>query len=46
MLCVPTIPTFYTVAELEADPITPNSNLGTYTNFVNLLDAVRHRRPD
>lgn len=38
MLCVPTIPTFYTVADLEADPVTPNSNLGTYTNFVNLLD--------
>lgn len=38
MLCVPTIPTFQTVADLEADPITPNSNLGTYTNFVNLLD--------
>ncbi len=38
MLCVPTIPTFYSLADLEADPITPNSNLGTYTNFVNLLD--------
>lgn len=38
LLCVPTIPTFYTCADLEADPITPNSNLGTYTNFVNLLD--------
>jgi allophanate hydrolase len=38
MLCVPTIPTFATCAELEADPVTPNSNLGTYTNFVNLLD--------
>ncbi|SLN15315.1 allophanate hydrolase [Roseisalinus antarcticus] len=38
MLCVPTIPRFYSVADLEADPITPNSNLGTYTNFVNLLD--------
>ncbi len=38
MLCVPTIPTFYSVADLEADPVTPNSNLGTYTNFVNLLD--------
>ncbi|MEQ8442562.1 MAG: allophanate hydrolase [Alphaproteobacteria bacterium] len=38
MLCVPTIPTFYTLADLKADPITPNSNLGTYTNFVNLLD--------
>lgn len=38
MLCVPTIPTFYSVADLEADPITPNSNFGTYTNFVNLMD--------
>lgn len=38
MLAVPTIPTFYTCAELAADPVTPNSNLGTYTNFVNLLD--------
>lgn len=38
LLCVPTIPTFYSVADLEADPITPNSRLGTYTNFVNLLD--------
>lgn len=38
MLCVPTIPTFTTRADLDADPITPNSNLGTYTNFVNLLD--------
>ncbi|MEM1360925.1 MAG: allophanate hydrolase [Pseudomonadota bacterium] len=38
LLAVPTIPTFYSVADLEADPITPNSNLGTYTNFVNLMD--------
>lgn len=38
LLCVPTIPTFYSVADLEADPVEPNSNLGTYTNFVNLLD--------
>ena len=38
MLCVPSIPTFYSVNELIDDPITPNSNLGTYTNFVNLLD--------
>jgi allophanate hydrolase len=38
LLAVPTIPTFYTVADLAADPVTPNSNLGTYTNFVNLLD--------
>ncbi|MFT4916374.1 MAG: allophanate hydrolase, partial [Yoonia sp.] len=38
MMCVPTIPTFYSVVDLEADPVTPNSNNGTYTNFVNLLD--------
>lgn len=38
LLCVPTVPTFYSVADLEADPVTPNSNNGTYTNFVNLLD--------
>ncbi|MCR9073464.1 MAG: allophanate hydrolase [Alphaproteobacteria bacterium] len=37
MLCVPSIPTFATVAELQADPIGPNTRLGTYTNFVNLL---------
>jgi allophanate hydrolase len=38
LLCVPTIPTFYTVRDLQDDPVTPNSNFGTYTNFVNLLD--------
>lgn len=38
MLCVPTIPTFYTVQDLIDDPVTPNSNFGTYTNFVNLLN--------
>lgn len=38
MLAVPSIPTFYTCEDLAADPVTPNSNLGTYTNFVNLLD--------
>ena len=38
MICVPSIPTFYTLEVLAADPFTPNTNLGTYTNFVNLLD--------
>lgn len=38
LLCVPTIPTFYTVDDLKADPVGPNSRFGTYTNFVNLLD--------
>ena len=38
LLCVPSIPTFYGLADLEADPVGPNSRLGTYTNFVNLMD--------
>jgi allophanate hydrolase len=37
-LVLPTAPTIYTVAEVLADPIHLNSRLGTYTNFVNLLD--------
>jgi allophanate hydrolase len=40
VLAVPTVPRAYTVAEVEADPITLNSNLGSYTNFVNLLDMA------
>jgi allophanate hydrolase len=40
VLAVPTVPRAYTVAELEAEPITLNSNLGSYTNFVNLLDMA------
>jgi allophanate hydrolase len=39
-LAVATVPRMYTVAEVEADPIALNSNLGTYTNFVNLLDLA------
>jgi allophanate hydrolase len=38
LLVVPTAPTHYTIAEMEADPISLNRNLGAYTNFVNLLD--------
>jgi allophanate hydrolase len=38
VICVPTAPTHYTVAAVLADPIETNSRLGTYTNFVNLLD--------
>ena len=37
-LALPTAPTAYTVAQMLADPIQLNSRLGTYTNFVNLLD--------
>jgi allophanate hydrolase len=38
VLLVPTMPTVYTVEQVLADPIQLNSRLGTYTNFVNLLD--------
>jgi allophanate hydrolase len=38
VLVVPTTPTIYRVAEIEAEPFLLNSRLGTYTNFVNLLD--------
>jgi len=37
-LVLPTAPTIYSLDEVTADPITLNSRLGTYTNFVNLLD--------
>ncbi len=37
-LVLPTAPTIYTVEQVLADPINLNSRLGTYTNFVNLLD--------
>jgi allophanate hydrolase len=37
-LLLPTAPTAYTVKQVLADPIQLNSRLGTYTNFVNLLD--------
>ncbi len=39
-LCLPTSPTIYRVAEVEAEPLRLNSTLGTYTNFVNLLDLA------
>jgi len=34
----PTTGTHYTTAEVEGNPIELNSNLGYYTNFMNLLD--------
>jgi len=37
-IAIPTTGTIYTVAEVEAEPIALNTNLGFYTNFVNLLD--------
>ncbi len=38
VLLVPTAPTHYTIAQMQADPVALNRNLGFYTNFVNLLD--------
>jgi len=37
-IVLPTAPTTYTTAQVLASPIELNSRLGTYTNFVNLLD--------
>ena len=51
-LVVPTLPRPRSVADLMADPLGPNAELGTYTNFVNLLDLCalavpgRHRADD
>lgn len=38
-LLVPTSPRHPTIADVAADPIGVNSQLGTYTNFVNLADC-------
>jgi allophanate hydrolase len=38
VLVLPTIPRVPTITEVAAEPIAVNSMLGTYTNFVNLLD--------
>ncbi|KUM63053.1 hypothetical protein ACN42_g4044 [Penicillium freii] len=37
-LLVPTAPTFPSMQDLKDEPIVANSQLGTYTNFVNFLD--------
>lgn len=39
-ILTPTLGSPYTVAEVEADPVQLNSNLGYYTNFMNLLDCA------
>jgi allophanate hydrolase len=38
VLLLPTAPTIYRLAEVLAEPVALNANLGRYTNFVNLLD--------
>ncbi len=40
VLLVPTAPTAYTIADVQSKPIELNRRLGTYTNFVNLLDLA------
>jgi len=39
-LLLPTAPTQYTIDQVLAAPFELNANLGTYTNFVNLLDLA------
>ena len=38
-LLVPTAPRLPTIDQVQADPVTVNSQLGTWTNFVNLADC-------
>ncbi len=38
MLCAPSLPRIPTLDDLVEDPIGPNTRLGRWTNFVNLLD--------
>ena len=40
MLALPTAPTIYRIREMRAAPVALNSQLGLYTNFVNLLDMA------
>lgn len=37
IILTPTTGTIYRIAEVEADPVRLNSNLGYYTNFMNLI---------
>ncbi len=38
VMLTPTAGTIYTIAEVNADPVQTNTNLGYYTNYMNLLD--------
>ena len=40
VLMVPTAPTIYTIAQIQAEPVVCNQRLGRYTNAVNLLDLA------
>jgi len=43
ILVAPTAGTIYRIDEVEADPVRLNSNLGRYTNFLNLSISARSR---
>jgi allophanate hydrolase len=45
VLVLPTTGTIYKHAEVNADPVRLNTNLGYYTNFVNLLDLAAVAAP-
>jgi len=45
VMVVPSAPTIYTHQEIAADPVRLNTNLGFYTNFVNLLDQAAVATP-
>ena len=38
ILALPTAPTIHTLADIEREPFKTNAQLGTFTNFANLLD--------
>lgn len=40
VMMLPTAGTTYTIADMLADPVRLNTNLGAYTNFVNLMDLA------
>jgi allophanate hydrolase len=45
VLVTPTVARHYTISEVVSDPIRLNSNLGYYTNFMNLLDLAAIAAP-
>ena len=45
MLAVPTAPTWFTIADMEADPVSRNTMMGYYSYFVNMLDLCAVAAP-
>jgi allophanate hydrolase len=45
VMLTPTAGAIYTIAEMQADPLHLNANLGYYTNFMNLLDLAASAVP-